>query len=168
MGCGKSAIGKRLATKVGLPFVDADEEIERAAGKSVSEIFQDHGEAYFRDGERKVIERLLRSGPQILATGGGAFMNEQTRENTRRDGISIWLKAELSVLMQRVSRRDHRPLLNSGDPEATMRRLMSERHPVYCKADLTVESRDVPHDVIVREIVERLLAGPLMASKPAV
>src|SRR6185369_12002722 len=120
-GCGKSALGRRLAPRLELPFVDVDEEIERAAGKSIKEIFADHGEAYFRDGERKVIARLLASGPQVLATGGGAFMNEETRANISRTGISIWLRAELPVLLRRVSKRDTRPLLKTGDPEVVMR-----------------------------------------------
>jgi shikimate kinase len=161
MGCGKSSIGRRLASRLGLPFIDADEEIEAAAGKSIAEIFADHGEAHFRDGERKVIARLLGNGPQVLATGGGAFMNAETRETIRSRGISIWLRAELPVLMRRVTKRDTRPLLNTGDPEATMRRLMAERYPVYALADVTVESRDMPHDQMVGEIIEVLRAGPL-------
>jgi shikimate kinase len=166
MGCGKSSIGRRLASRLGLPFIDADEEIEAAAGKSIAEIFADHGEAHFRDGERKVIARLLGNGPQVLATGGGAFMNAETRETIGSRGISIWLRAELPVLMRRVTKRDTRPLLNTGDPEATMRRLMAERYPVYALADVTVESRDMPHDQMVGEIIEALRAGPL-GRKPA-
>ena len=116
MGCGKSAIGRRLASCLRLPFVDADDEIEKAAGKSISEIFEDHGEAEFRDGERKVIARLLKNGPQVLATGGGAFMDKETRERVKECGVSVWLRADLPVLLRRVSRRDHRPLLKKGDP----------------------------------------------------
>jgi shikimate kinase len=156
MGCGKSAIGRRLATHLSLPFVDADDEIVKAAGKSINDIFAEHGEAHFRDGERRVIARLLGAGPQVLATGGGAFMNEETRANIKAHGISIWLKAELSVLMRRVSRRDNRPLLKVADPEAVMRSLIETRYPVYAGADITVESRDVPHDVIVGEILAAL------------
>lgn len=156
MGCGKSAIGRRLASKLSLPFVDADEEIEKAAGMSIEEIFADHGEPYFRDGERKVLSRLLRSGPQVLATGGGAFMNEETRAAIAENGISIWLRAELPLLVRRVGRRGNRPLLKNAEPEEVLRNLMTTRYPVYAKADMTVESRDVPHDVIVGEIVERL------------
>lgn len=158
MGCGKSSIGKRLAARLAVPFVDADEEIEASAAKSISEIFADHGEAFFRDRERKVIARLLKQGPQVLATGGGAFMHAETRSSIKSSGLSIWLKAELPVLMRRVSKRDTRPLLKTGNPETTMRRLMDERYPVYASADMTVESRDEPHDVIVAEIVERLKA----------
>src|SRR5690606_25614967 len=157
MGCGKTSVGRRLSAKLELPFVDADEEIELAAGKTISEIFADHGETYFRDGERKVIARLLMNGPQVLATGGGAFMNAETRENIKKAGISIWLKADLPVLMKRVMRRDNRPLLKTADPEARMRELMEERYPIYAQADVVTYSRDVPHDVIVEEIIEALL-----------
>src|SRR5512145_990220 len=140
-GSGKSAIGRRLSARLELPFVDADEEIETAAGKPITDIFKEHGEAYFRDGERKVIARLLGKGPQVLATGGGAFMTAETQANIRRSGISIWLKAELPVLMRRVLKRNNRPLLEK-DPEGVMRQLMDTRYPVYAKADVTVESRD--------------------------
>lgn len=153
MGAGKTAIGRRLASRLGLKFVDADREIERAAGKSIPDIFADHGEPYFRDGERRVIARLLRSGPQVLATGGGAYMDEETRETIKRTGVSVWLNAELELLMERVSRRDNRPLLKTDDPEAVMRRLMEERYPVYASADIMVMSRDMPHDVMVGEII---------------
>ncbi|HYD15784.1 MAG TPA: shikimate kinase [Hyphomicrobium sp.] len=156
MGCGKSSIGKRLATRLSLPFVDADEEIERVAQKSISEIFSDHGEEFFRDRESKVISRLLATGPQVLATGGGAFITPGTREKISEAGISIWLRAELSVLMRRVGKRDTRPLLKGADPEGVMRNLMEVRYPVYAEADLTIESREVPHDTIVTEIVEAL------------
>lgn len=165
MGCGKTSVGRRLSVRLGLPFVDADEEIEAAAGKTISEIFADHGEAHFREGERKVIARLLKNGPQVLATGGGAFMNPETRENIKRAGISIWLKADLPVLMRRVMRRDNRPLLKTADPEARMRELMIERYPIYAEADLVAYSRDVPHEVIVEEIIDGLLAGPLAVAK---
>jgi shikimate kinase len=158
MGCGKSSVGRRLASRLGLGFVDADEEIERVAAKSIVEIFADHGEAYFRDGERRVIARLLSSGPQVLATGGGAFINPETRANIRERGVSIWLRADLPVLMRRVSKRDTRPLLKSGDPEATMRDLMAKRYPIYADADIIIESRDVPHDVIVNEVIAALKA----------
>lgn len=161
MGCGKSSVGRRLAATLQLPFVDADEEIELAAGKSISEIFADYGEAYFRDGERKVIARLLSQGPQVLATGGGAFMSSETRTRIAEQGISIWLRVDLPILMKRVLRRDDRPLLKTPDPEGKMRELMTQRYPVYALADVTVEGREVAHDVIVAEIIESLLAGPL-------
>ncbi len=153
MGCGKSSIGKRLASRLGLPFIDADEEIERVAQKSISEIFQDHGEAFFRDRECKVITRLLAAGPQVLATGGGAFMMAETRERIREAGLSVWLRADLPVLLRRVSKRDTRPLLKGGDAETVMRNLMEKRYPVYAEAEITIESRDVPHETIVTEII---------------
>ncbi|MBU1210449.1 MAG: shikimate kinase [Alphaproteobacteria bacterium] len=156
MGCGKSAIGRRLASALGLPFVDADEEIEKAAGKSIGEIFEDHGEVEFRDGERKVIARLLNDGPQVLATGGGAYMDPETRARVAENGISIWLKAELPVLLRRVARRDNRPLLKTGNPSEVMSRLMRERYPTYAEADIVAESREVPHEQIVSEILEKL------------
>jgi len=163
MGCGKSSVGKRLANKLGLTFVDADEEIERVAQKSITEIFADHGEAFFRDREGKVIARLLAAGPQVLATGGGAFINPETRANIKKLGISIWLRAELPVLMRRVAKRDTRPLLQNPDPEAVMRNLMTARYPIYAEADLTIESRDVPHDTIVADIIDALKRFPAMA-----
>jgi shikimate kinase len=154
-GSGKSAVGRRLATRLDLDFVDADEEIESAAGKPIMDIFKDHGEAYFREGERKVIARLLGSGPQVLATGGGALLAAETRDNIRRSGISIWLKAELPVLMRRVLKRNTRPLLEK-DPEGVMRQLMEARYPIYAMADITVESRDLPHETVVGEIIDAL------------
>lgn len=156
MGAGKTAIGRRLANCLGLKFVDADNEIERAAGKSITDIFADHGEPYFRNGERRVIARLLSDGPQVLATGGGAFMDEETRKSISEKGVSVWLKADLDVLMARVTRRDHRPLLKADDPKAVMKRLMNERYPVYSNADIVVMSRDVPHEVMVGEIISAL------------
>jgi shikimate kinase len=156
MGAGKSSVGRRLAARLGLPFIDADTEIEAAAGCSISEIFALHGEEHFRDGERKVIARLLDSGPQVLATGGGAWINEATRENISDHGVSVWLKADLDVLLRRVKRRSNRPLLKVPDVEGTLRRLVDERYPVYATADATVLSRDVPHDVVVDEILDAL------------
>lgn len=156
MGAGKSSVGRRLANELSLTFVDADNEIEAAAQKSISEIFADHGEEYFRTGEEKVIKRLLESGPQILATGGGAFMSAKTRDEIKQHGISVWIKAELDVLVSRVSRRDNRPLLKNGDPKQIMQKLMDERYPVYSQADITVLSREVPHEDIVREIIDKL------------
>lgn len=156
MGAGKTSIGKRLAQRLALPFVDADQEIEAAAGMSIPDIFTAHGEAAFRAGEVKVIARLLDAGPQVLATGGGAFMNPLTRANIAAQGISIWLRADLDVLMRRVRKRSNRPLLQTADPEATMRQLMALRHPVYAEADVTIESRDVAHERIVEEMVAAL------------
>ena len=163
MGCGKSSVGRRLAGRLSLPFVDADDEIEMAAQKSIPEIFADHGEDVFRDGERRVIARLLANGPQVLATGGGAYMNADTRAAIRANSVSVWLKADLPILMRRVMKRDNRPLLRAPDPEGVMRSLIEARYPIYADADITIESRDVPHEVIVSEIVVHL-AGQLLAS----
>lgn len=156
MGAGKSSVGRRLAARLGIPFVDADVEIEKAAGMSISEIFANHGELYFRAGETRVIARLLEGGPQVLATGGGAFMNADTRVAIRAKGISVWLRATLEVLNRRIKRRGDRPLLKSADPLETLRKLLDERNPTYAEADITVESRDVPHETIVDEILEGL------------
>jgi shikimate kinase len=156
MGAGKSTIGRRLAARLRLPFTDADTEIEAAAGMSIPEIFETHGEAYFRDGEARVIARLLAHGPGVLATGGGAFMREETRNCIRAKAISIWLRADADVIMRRVRRRADRPLLQTADPEGTVNRLLGEREPVYQSADLTISSRDVPHDRIVEECLEAL------------
>ena len=156
MGAGKSSIGRRLAMRLGVSFVDADAEIEKAASMSIEEIFSTHGEPYFRAGEARVIARLLDGGPQVLATGGGAFMNADTRAAIRAKGISVWLRATLDVLSRRIRRRGDRPLLKNDDPMETLKRLIEERDPVYAVADLTVESRDVPHETIVDEIVEGL------------
>jgi shikimate kinase len=166
MGAGKSTIGRRLAQKLDLAFVDADAEIEQAAGKSVQDIFRDHGEASFREGERRVIARLLESGPQVLATGGGAFMNEETRNNISRLGIAVWLKADIELLMKRVRRRDNRPLLKADNPEEVMQTLIEQRYPVYGRADIIVESRDVPHSSIVSDVI-RALAAYQRAQKAA-
>jgi shikimate kinase len=166
-GCGKSAIGRRLAPRLELPFVDVDEEIERAAGKTIKEIFADHGEPYFRDGERRVIARLLASGPQVLATGGGALLAEETRANVRRQGISIWVRADVPILVRRIMKRSNRPLFEGREPERVVKELMEARNPIYATADIVVESRDVPHDVIVEEIVAVLAASPLLAEPPA-
>jgi shikimate kinase len=156
MGAGKSSIGRRLASELGLPFVDADGEIEAAAGMTISEIFETHGEPYFRSGEARVIARLLEGGPQVLASGGGAFINPQTRALIRARGISVWLKADLDVLMRRIRRRSDRPLLKTDDPERTLQRLIEERYPIYAEADVTVYSRDVSHESIVADIVAAL------------
>lgn len=153
MGAGKSSIGRRLAKKLDLPFVDADAEIELAAGMPITDIFEHHGEEYFRSGEARVIARLLEQGRRVLATGGGAFMNPATRDLIGAKGISVWLKAEPDVLLRRIRRRSDRPLLRTPDPEATLKRLIEERYPVYTEADVTIHSRDVPHEIIVDEII---------------
>jgi shikimate kinase len=160
MGAGKTTVGRRLAEKLGLAFVDADHEIELAAGQTIPEIFAQHGETYFRDGERKVIARLLENGAQVLATGGGAFMNADTRATIRRHGIAIWLRADFDLLMRRVRRRSNRPLLDNADPEAVMRKLIEERYPIYAEADLTVDSRDIAHAAIVNTIIRTLARWP--------
>src|SRR4051794_10966266 len=158
MGAGKSTIGRRMAVRLKLPFLDADTEIEAAAGMSIPDIFEAHGEPHFRDGEARVIARLLDNGPAVIATGGGAFMREETRNRVRDKAISIWLKADLDVIMKRVKRRADRPLLQTEDPTATAPRLLEAREPVYQNADLTIWSRDVPHDRIVDECLEALRA----------
>lgn len=165
MGCGKSSVGRRLSLRLKLPFVDADDEIERAAGKTVKEIFSDHGEPYFRDGERRVVARLLKTGPQVLATGGGAYMNAETREAILANGISVWLKADLPLLMRRVLKRENRPLLEASDPEAVMASLMKARYPIYEQADVVVQSRDVPHDVIADEVLTALSKAPALLAR---
>jgi shikimate kinase len=167
MGCGKTAVGRKLASALELRFVDADDEIEKAAGMSINEIFANLGEQHFRDGERRVIARLLNSGPQVLATGGGAFMTEETRRRIKADAISIWLKADLPVLMKRVMRRDNRPLLKTPNPEGRMKELIAIRYPVYAEADITVQSREVAHDVMVAEIIDQLRHGVLAADLAA-
>jgi shikimate kinase len=156
MGAGKSTIGRRLAARLRLPFLDADIEIAAAAGMPIPDIFETHGEPHFRDGEARVIARLLDGGPAVLATGGGAFMREETRELIRDKAISIWLKADADIILKRVKRRADRPLLQTPDPAATIGRLIEEREPVYRHADLTIWSRDVPHEKIVDECVEAL------------
>ena len=158
MGAGKSTIGRRLSARLGLPFLDADTEIEAAAGMSIPDIFESHGEPHFRDGEARVIARLLDGGPVVLATGGGAFMREETRSRIRSRAVSIWLKADADVIMRRVKRRADRPLLQTADPAATVGRLIEEREPVYQHADLTIWSRDVPHEKILEECIDALHA----------
>ncbi len=156
MGAGKSSVGRKLASKLALAFVDADNEIEAAAGMSIPDIFETRGEAEFRAGEARVIARLLETGPQVLATGGGAFMNPDTRSAIRAKGVSIWLRADFDVLMKRIKRRGDRPMLKTDDPGATLRKLIEHRYPVYAEADIAVDSRDVLHEVIVDEILDAL------------
>jgi shikimate kinase len=158
MGAGKTSVGRRLAAVLGVPFRDADTEIETAAGCSVAEIFERHGEAAFRDGERKVLNRLLTEPPHILATGGGAFMDSDTRARIKESAISIWLKADVDLLVQRVGRKETRPLLRNADPHATLTRLLTEREPVYALADIVVESNEGPHDTVVKRILSALEA----------
>lgn len=158
MGAGKSAIGKRLALNLDIPFMDADNEIEAAAGMSIPDIFDCFGEDHFRQGERKVIARLMGEGPLVLSTGGGAFMNDETRELITDNAISIWLKADLETLVNRVKRKDNRPLLKSGNPEEILSELLKEREPYYRLASLIVESRNESHETVVQAVVENLLA----------
>lgn len=157
MGAGKSTIGKKMASMLELPFFDLDTEIENVSRMSVTELFASYGEPEFRDLERRVMQRLLEGGSMILATGGGAYMNEQTRENIASAGISVWLNAELDVLMERVLRRHDRPLLKNDDPRAVMQKLMTERYPVYATADLSIMSRDEKREVIAQEVITLLL-----------
>ncbi len=156
MGAGKSSVGKRLAAAIELPFVDADTEIEAAARMTIPEMFEAHGEPYFRAGEARVIARLLENGPSVLATGGGAFMNAQTRARIRAKGVSVYIDAEPEVLMKRVRRRSNRPLLRTEDPEGTLRRLLAERAPTYASADIRLPSGDETHEAVVGRLILRL------------
>ncbi len=158
MGAGKSTVGRRLASALGVEFIDSDNEIAEAAGCSISEIFETYGETMFRDLEKRVMVRLLSSSPCVIATGGGVFMNPDIRSEIKTRTLSIWLKAELDVLVERVSRRDTRPLLKTGDKSEILKRLMDERYPVYAEADVTVNSGAGPHEVVVTEILSILEA----------
>lgn len=153
MGVGKSTIGRKLATALDLPFSDADQEIEKAAGRSIPEIFAERGEAEFRAGERRVIARMLDEAPHVLATGGGAFMNPETRALIKQKAISVWLKADLDVLVKRVGRKDSRPLLTGRDPRDVLQKLMLERYPVYAEAEIVLETDDRPAHAAVEALI---------------
>jgi shikimate kinase len=156
MGAGKTAVGRRLATRLGLDFADADAEIEKAANATIGEIFAEQGEPFFRDREREVIKRLLANPVHVLATGGGAFMDPVTRALLRQHAITVWLRAEIDLMLARVMRRNNRPLLKNGDPRAVLERLMAERYPVYAEADITVDSADGPADVTLERVMAAL------------
>ncbi|MCJ7994302.1 shikimate kinase [Rhizobium cremeum] len=157
MGAGKSAIGRMVAGQLGLPFVDTDMEIERVSRMTISELFAAYGEDEFRALETRVIKRLLKSGPRVVSTGGGAFINERTRKQIERGGISLWLNADLDVLWERVNKRDHRPLLKTENPKKTLEDLMQKRYPIYALADITVLSRDVRKEVIANEVLAAII-----------
>lgn len=156
MGVGKSTVGKRLAMRLGLDFVDADEEIERAAGMSIAEIFARYGESYFRDGERRVISRLMDGAPKVIATGGGAFMQDETRALILDHALAIWLDADIDILVDRVGRREGRPLLKDKDPRKVLTELAAIRNPVYALAPIHIKSRAAPHEAAVEKILEAL------------
>jgi len=156
MGAGKSTVGRRLAGRLGLPFVDADTEIEQAAGMTIAEIFAAYGEQYFRDGERRVIARLMDGSPKVIATGGGAFVNDETRALILTEALAIWLDASIDVLVERVRKRGHRPLLVGKDPANVLRELAAVRNPLYAQAPIRVPSNNVPHDMTVKAILEAI------------
>lgn len=157
MGAGKTTVGRRLAARLGRRFIDSDEEIEKAAQMTIPEIFAQHGEPEFRAGETRVISRLLKETDIVLATGGGAFVNLDTRALVKSDAVSVWLKAELDVLFERVSRRSNRPLLKTADPKGTLEKLIEDRYPIYAEADIAVLSRDVPQDSVAADVIAALL-----------
>lgn len=158
MGAGKTTVGRRLAARLNRPFLDSDEEIEKAAQMSIPEIFEQRGEPEFRAGEMRVIARVLKTQNVVLATGGGAFVHPETRALVKEEAISVWLKAEIDILFERVSRRSNRPLLKTANPRATLEKLIDDRYPIYAEADVTVLSRDVPQDAVAADVVEAVLA----------
>lgn len=168
MAAGKTSLGRRLAQRLALPFLDADAEIEAAAAATIEEIFARHGEAAFRDGERRVIARLLEGPPHVLATGGGAFMDPATRRMLRKHAITLWLRADIELLLARAARRSNRPLLQTGDPRAVLERLMVERHPVYAEADLVVDSIDGPPEATLERMLAALAQHPDVAAAAGV
>lgn len=160
MGAGKSAIGRLTAQALGIPFIDSDHEIERVSRMSISDLFAAYGEAEFRALETRVIKRLLKTGPRVVSTGGGAYINENTRRHIKRSGLTVWLKADLDVLWERVSKRDTRPLLKTENPRQTLENLMNARYPIYAQADLTVLSRDVKKETMVEEVLAAVASAP--------
>ena len=158
MGAGKTTVGRRLAARLNRHFLDSDEEIERAAQMTIPEIFEQRGEPEFRAGETRVIARVLKDEGVVLATGGGAFVNPETRALVKAEAISVWLKAEVDILFERVSRRSNRPLLKTANPRATLEKLIEDRYPIYAEADVTVVSRDVPQEVVAGDVVDAILA----------
>lgn len=165
MGAGKTAIGRQIAKRLNAPFVDADHEIEEAAGCTIAEIFSRFGEEHFRDGERRVIARLLDEGPCVLATGGGAYMNDETRALMKENAVTVWLKADFDTLWQRVSKRNHRPLLQNEDPQGTLRHLMDEREPVYAQADVIVDSGEQTKEAMARKVIDALVDSGALSNK---
>lgn len=166
MGSGKTSVGRPLAARLGLDFVDADAEMEAAHRMTIPHIFEKHGESYFRDGERRVIARLLAEGPKVLATGGGAFMNAETRAQIAERGVSIWLKADLDVLIRRVRRSGNRPLLQTRDPEGALRKLIEDRYPTYALADVTVISSDGSHHIAAAKTMQALISYLNVSTPP--
>ncbi|MDS7595210.1 shikimate kinase [Agrobacterium tumefaciens] len=166
MGAGKSAIGRLVAQQLRVSFIDTDAEIERVSRMTISELFANYGEDEFRALETRVIKRLMRGGPKVISTGGGAFINDNTRRHIKRGGISLWLRADLEVLWERVNKRDHRPLLKTENPKATLAALMEKRYPIYAEADMTIESRDVRKEIIVNEVLAAIAGIEKKDSKP--